>query len=115
MTLKSQIISDISAAFINTDEFGYSAVWTPQDGIAQPAFNVIYDDIILHGDPEQENPVIQPETTVMAATTDVENVKEYDTIQINGIIFEAIGASYVDPHNSGMSLIDLRMQTETRI
>ena len=69
MTFKTDVIDDIST-FTNTNEFGTSIIWTPKGGVAQPAFDVILNENVLHGDPQQDQGVEQPDARIMAATTD---------------------------------------------
>jgi len=114
MTLKTDIISDIST-FTNTDEFGTSVIWTPKGGIAQPAFDAILNEIILHGDPNQDQGVVQPDASINAATTDLSGIKEGDNISANSVNYETFGAAYLDLEKSGMSFVDLRLVNETLI
>jgi len=117
MTLKTEIIADLPV-FFNSDEFGNSAVWTPKGGVAQPAFVVILDDTVLHGDEDQEKDVIQESIVVRGATSDLSGVKARDSLLITSLIgsvnYEVINDAYPDEEKSGESIIDLRRSIRNR-
>ena len=113
MTLKTDIIADLTT-FLNSDEFAYSAIWTPASGVAQPAFNVIIDDTIAHGDENQELEVVAETVVVWGATTDVSSIKSRDMILIDSVTYEVINDAYEDEEKSGMSILDLRRPLRNR-
>lgn len=114
MTLKTDITNDIST-FTNDDEFGTSIIWTPKGDIAQTPFDAILNENILHGDPQQDQGVVQPDAFLYGADTFLSGIKENDGILGRSINYEAIGAAYQDEEKSGMSFVQLRLSEDTRI
>jgi hypothetical protein len=114
MTFKDDVLSDLDV-FFDEDEFADVVVWTPKGGVAQPSFNAIVDETILHGDDEQNLDVVPENIVVQAKTSDVSLVKLGDnffiTFSLIGVStnYEVINNPYPDDEKSGVSIIDVRL------
>jgi hypothetical protein len=117
MTLKETIAADRTAVFLNTDEFADSAVWTPAGGSAQPAVAGFYNNFPLHGDEYQDNPVSQPQTFFVTASSNVTSWKARDSLTVKSTTYEIINDPYPDENDNNWSIIELRLPKglETRI
>ena len=107
MTFKDDMQADIADIIDDTDEFGTEAIHTPQGGVAQPAFNCLIGESILHGDDEMGT--IDDESIAITVITDeVTAVKIRDSITVNGTPYEVVNAPFTDSETSGTSVIELR-------
>jgi hypothetical protein len=86
-----------------------TAIWTPQGDVAQPSFVVLYLNVPLHGDENQELAVEQPDTVIQAKNTDVSGIKKNDGINVAGVNYEVINAPYPFEADNLWSIIDLRL------
>lgn len=92
MTLKADILTDLAAAFLNSDDFAVDAVLNSTTTI--PA---IFDNAIriLNGVES-----LGPEA--WCASSDVANVVHGNTLEISGTTYYVIG---IQPDGTGMTLI----------
>lgn len=114
MTFKTDVQDDIGDIIDDTEEFGIEAIHTPQGGEAQPAFNVILGESILHGN-DETGFVEQESVSVTAKTSDVTAVSYRDKITINSVDYEVVNDPYQDSEFKAVSIIELRRTIPTKI
>ena len=106
MTFQTDILTDIDVIF-DTDEFANSATWySKATGTTSSAFACIIGDSLLHGNLYTDE-VEDEQIELAAKTTDIANVKKYDTITVNSITYEVINDAVLDHVNSGQSVLFL--------
>lgn len=115
MTFKTDAQADIAEIINDTDEFGLEAIHTPQGGSAQPAFNVILGESILHGNDDNDSSIEFESIFATAVTSDVVLVKKRDAIVINLIDYVVANDPYLDSEFSGTSVIEMNLKYPTKI
>ena len=108
MTLKTTIAADRAAIFLNQDEGGVAAIWTPKDGIAQPEITVLFINVPMHGDEQQDLPVVPSQTAALVSSADSGSMKARDTILINSTTYKIINNPYPLANDDYWSVLDLR-------
>ena len=102
MSLLDIIDDDISAVFLNTDDFAKAAVWTPQGGAATD-INVIFDDEYTGtnlgtGEIDTAAPQVRAETSVVSTMT------QDDAIVIDNTTYYVLS---VQKDGTGITIIQL--------
>lgn len=97
MTLKAQLLTDLSDVFLNTDEFADSATFT--HGGSPATIKGIFDNeyLAVQG-VESLYPVFR------TATSDVADAAHNDTLVINGTTYYITG---IQPDGTGVTLLIL--------
>jgi hypothetical protein len=103
MTLATQLLSDLAAAFFNSDEFAVSAALT--SGGTTRTIAVIFDAPTRVIDPVTGIAVEIRDYSCLAIATDVAAVIHGDTIVINGVTYAITG---VEPDGTGVTTLILR-------
>lgn len=101
MTLKLQILSDIDAVFLNTDEFAVSVVFTI-GGVVQAAEKGIFDAAFLMtiNDRAETMPMVAVKSSGAIANSTSPN----DTVVIESITYYILE---IQPDGTGMSKVIL--------
>lgn len=114
MTFQDDVLEDVEE--IINGEFSYECIHTPKGGAAQPPFNCLKDETILHGDSVTEDISLEG-VHITVLTSEVTAVKQWDSILLTGVDYEVVGNPYIDLGMAGTFAIDLRRGRldETRI
>jgi hypothetical protein len=114
MTFKTDIQEDIADIIDDVEEFGDSAIHTPQGGAAQTAIGCLIGESILHGD-DKEGIVNQESVFITVKSSDVTTVKIRDSISINSVDYTVVNDPYTDSETTAVSVIQLRRTIQTKI
>ena len=108
MTLKDDILTDLSTIY-DTDDMADSATHTPRStGIESAEFSCFIGDNVLHGDDVSEE--VEDELIEMSVpTANISGIKRLDKITANSIDYEVVHVPVLDSAVSGISFITLRM------
>jgi hypothetical protein len=117
MTLLSTIAADQDAIFLNSDSCPQyrSAVYTPVNGIAQPAVSGLFSDVPLHGDENQDYPVVQYDTSFTAKSSAVSTWRLRGKVTISSIDYELVNAPFPSSSSVLWSVCLLRLKEPTKI
>jgi hypothetical protein len=109
MTLKTQIMSDIDSAFLNTDEFADEAIWIKVTSEGPPVvcelktisgiFDEAFNAVDINGQAIEGSV-----PTFLASSAAVDGIADGDTITIDGQVWNVIGRQ---PDGTGMTLLIL--------
>lgn len=94
------------AVFMNVDEFGVSATYTPQSGAAA-TISVIFDNDVQETDAGGQITFVTAVPRVIARTIDVPNAAEGDAIVIGGISYIVLVAL-----NGSLGTTELRLERQ---
>jgi len=99
--MPGDFLDDDIDTMINTSEFAYSAVYTP-DGGSPTAIDVIYDPNEVQIDPYTGAQAVIP-PSITAKTTDVTGIRHKDVFVVDSVTYEV--TKHVD--NKGVTFITL--------
>jgi len=114
VTFKTDAQADIAEIINDTEEFGVEVIHTPQEGVAQPAFNALIGESILHGN-DEESTVEFESIFITVISSDVIAVKYRDALVFNSIDYVVANDPYDDSIFSGTSVIELNRKSKTKI